>query len=151
MRFACTVLTEVSCWHGFYWARAPSEYDLYRQLMNKLKVKGLNAIFDLRIQISVGDTMIVAVASGTAAYLVALPPPQVLEVRRASGLLLVSILAARLTRAVLGFSLGVLVRADSTKRDDAHERGLPAPRAVPAHHRPVAQGRRAHTGFQRCG
>jgi len=51
--------------------------------MNKLKVKGLNAIFDLRIHISVGDTMIVAVASGTAAYLVALPPPQVLEVRRA--------------------------------------------------------------------
>ena len=48
--------------------------------MLKLKVKGMNAIFDFHIHVSVGDTMILAVGSGTATYVEALPPPQILEV-----------------------------------------------------------------------
>ncbi|KAG0266778.1 hypothetical protein DFQ27_009447 [Actinomortierella ambigua] len=58
------------------------EYDLHRQLMYKLKIHGLNAIFGLRFQITVGDALIVAVASGTAMYLSALPTPPALRISR---------------------------------------------------------------------
>ncbi|KAF9970101.1 hypothetical protein BGZ73_007287 [Actinomortierella ambigua] len=58
------------------------EYDLHRQLMYKLKIHGLNAIFGLRFQITVGDALIVAVASGTAMYLSALPTPPALQIFR---------------------------------------------------------------------
>ncbi|XP_062513115.1 C2 domain-containing protein 5-like isoform X2 [Corticium candelabrum] len=49
------------------------EHDLSRQLLNKLKVRQMNAVFGLRIQVSVGENMLVAVATGTAVYLAALP------------------------------------------------------------------------------
>lgn len=42
------------------------EYDIHRQLMFKLKVLGRNSIFGLRFSISVTDTSIVGIASGTA-------------------------------------------------------------------------------------
>ncbi|KAF9413900.1 hypothetical protein BGZ94_000579 [Podila epigama] len=58
------------------------EYDLHRQLMYKLKIHGLNAIFGLRFQITVGDSLIVAVACGTAMYLSALPTPPALRISR---------------------------------------------------------------------
>ncbi|KAG0369375.1 hypothetical protein BC939DRAFT_466104 [Gamsiella multidivaricata] len=58
------------------------EYDLHRQLMYKLKIHGLNAIFGLRFQVTVGDSLIVAVASGTAMYLSALPTPPALRISR---------------------------------------------------------------------
>ncbi|KAG0238402.1 hypothetical protein BGW42_005635 [Actinomortierella wolfii] len=58
------------------------EYDLHRQLMYKLKIHGLNAIFGLRFQLTVGDALIVAVASGTAMYLSALPTPPALRISR---------------------------------------------------------------------
>ena len=38
------------------------EYSLHGRLLNKLKLKGMNAVFGLDIQITVGDTMIVGVA-----------------------------------------------------------------------------------------
>ena len=38
------------------------EYSLHGRLLNKLKLKGMNALFGLNIQITVGDTMIVGVA-----------------------------------------------------------------------------------------
>lgn len=38
------------------------EYELHRQLLSKLKVKGMNALFGLTVQISVGDNMLVAIA-----------------------------------------------------------------------------------------
>ncbi|XP_077991770.1 C2 domain-containing protein 5-like isoform X2 [Glandiceps talaboti] len=56
------------------------EYELHRQLMSKLKLKGMNAIFDLRVQVNVGETLLVGVATGTAVYLAALPAPSVLRV-----------------------------------------------------------------------
>ncbi|XP_064175507.1 C2 domain-containing protein 5 isoform X17 [Anguilla rostrata] len=51
------------------------EYELHTQLMNKLKLRGMNALFGLRIQISVGENMLVGLASATGVYLSALPTP----------------------------------------------------------------------------
>ncbi|XP_062839277.1 C2 domain-containing protein 5 isoform X19 [Anolis carolinensis] len=51
------------------------EYEVHTQLMNKLKLKGMNALFGLRIQITVGETMLMGLASATGVYLTALPTP----------------------------------------------------------------------------
>ncbi|XP_066489397.1 C2 domain-containing protein 5 isoform X3 [Tiliqua scincoides] len=51
------------------------EYEVHTQLMNKLKLKGMNAFFGLRIQITVGETMLMGLASATGVYLAALPTP----------------------------------------------------------------------------
>lgn len=51
------------------------EYELHTQLMNKLKLKGMNSLFGLRIQITVGETMLLGLASATGVYLSALPTP----------------------------------------------------------------------------
>ncbi|XP_041441722.1 C2 domain-containing protein 5 isoform X10 [Xenopus laevis] len=51
------------------------EYELHTQLMNKLKLKGMNALFGLRIQITVGESMLLGLASATGVYLSALPTP----------------------------------------------------------------------------
>jgi hypothetical protein len=45
------------------------EYDVHRQLMNKLKIKGFNAVFGLDLQLQVGETLIVGLAVGTGVYL----------------------------------------------------------------------------------
>ncbi|KAG8438546.1 hypothetical protein GDO86_004928 [Hymenochirus boettgeri] len=46
------------------------EYELHTQLMNKLKLKGMNALFGMRIQIT----------SATGVYLASLPPPGVIQI-----------------------------------------------------------------------
>ncbi|XP_038666979.1 C2 domain-containing protein 5 isoform X14 [Scyliorhinus canicula] len=51
------------------------EYELHTQLMNKLKLRGMNALFGLRIQITVGENMLMGLASATGLYLTALPSP----------------------------------------------------------------------------
>ncbi|XP_078091426.1 C2 domain-containing protein 5 isoform X5 [Mustelus asterias] len=51
------------------------EYELHTQLMNKLKLRGMNALFGLRIQITVGESMLMGLASATGVYLTALPSP----------------------------------------------------------------------------
>ncbi|XP_074925995.1 C2 domain-containing protein 5 isoform X12 [Chelonoidis abingdonii] len=38
------------------------EYEVHTQLMNKLKLKGMNALFGLRIQITVGENMLMGLA-----------------------------------------------------------------------------------------
>lgn len=38
------------------------EYELHSQLMNKLKLRNMNALFGLRIQISVGENMLLGLA-----------------------------------------------------------------------------------------
>ncbi|XP_022211757.2 C2 domain-containing protein 5 isoform X2 [Drosophila obscura] len=53
------------------------EYELHRVLINKLKAKGMNAIFGLRTQVAIGERMIALIATGTALFLTALPVPQV--------------------------------------------------------------------------
>ncbi|XP_063302732.1 C2 domain-containing protein 5 isoform X3 [Pelobates fuscus] len=49
------------------------EYELHTQLMNKVKLRSMNALFGLRIQITVGETMLLGLASATGVYLAALP------------------------------------------------------------------------------
>jgi uncharacterized protein YbjQ (UPF0145 family) len=50
--------------------------------MYKLRIYGLNAVFGLRIQISVGENILTAVATGTAIYVQTLPTPPALKVFR---------------------------------------------------------------------
>ena len=58
------------------------EYDIHRQLMYKMRIQGLNAIFGLKFRLAIGDSLIIAVASGTAMYLAALPSPPPLRIAR---------------------------------------------------------------------
>lgn len=51
------------------------EYELHSQLLNKLRVSGMNAVFGLKVQICLGEKMIGALATGTGVLLAALPPP----------------------------------------------------------------------------
>lgn len=52
-----------------------AEYELHRLLINKLKVKGMNAIFRLNVQVTIGDKIMSLIATGTAVFLSALHPP----------------------------------------------------------------------------
>ncbi|KAJ0172378.1 hypothetical protein K1T71_012351 [Dendrolimus kikuchii] len=51
------------------------EYELHKLLLAKLRMQGANALFSLQTQISVGERCVMALASGTAVRLAALPPP----------------------------------------------------------------------------
>ncbi|XP_046671319.1 C2 domain-containing protein 5, partial [Homalodisca vitripennis] len=51
------------------------QFDVYKQLVNKLRVNGMNAVFGLKIQICLGEKVMAAVASGTGMCLEALPLP----------------------------------------------------------------------------
>lgn len=42
------------------------EYEMHTQLMNKLKLRSMNALFGLHIQISVGENMLLGLAVSTA-------------------------------------------------------------------------------------
>lgn len=53
------------------------EYDLQRLLVNKLKAKGMNAIFGMRITMSIGERMMALIGTGTGVYLPALPSPTI--------------------------------------------------------------------------
>ncbi|KAF2071191.1 hypothetical protein CYY_007493 [Polysphondylium violaceum] len=58
------------------------EYDLYNQLMFKLKLMGMNAAFSLKTQITFSDTLVICVATATAVFLTALPAPPLLHISR---------------------------------------------------------------------
>lgn len=51
------------------------EYELHRQLTIKLGIMGMNAVFALNYELEIGMNSVVGVATGTAVYLRALPPP----------------------------------------------------------------------------
>lgn len=51
------------------------EYELNRSLINKLRVKGMNSIFNLKVRVSIGERLLVGIATGTAVFLTALPAP----------------------------------------------------------------------------
>ena len=53
------------------------EYELHSLLYNKLRVKGMNGVFGLKTQVSIGEKMMIAMAVGTAVYMTALPEPSV--------------------------------------------------------------------------
>ncbi|XP_015437030.1 PREDICTED: C2 domain-containing protein 5 [Dufourea novaeangliae] len=56
------------------------EYELHSLLLNKLKVKGMNAIFGLKLQVSVGERLIIGMAVGTAVFITALPTHSVPQI-----------------------------------------------------------------------
>lgn len=58
------------------------EYELFRQLMLKLKVLGRNAAFSLKTEVDVGRQLIVSTATATAVYCTGIPAPRVLEINR---------------------------------------------------------------------
>lgn len=58
------------------------EYHLHRQLLYKMKVLGMNAVFGLRLQTIIGESQIVGIATATAVFVPALPPPPVLHINR---------------------------------------------------------------------
>ncbi|KAI7688250.1 C2 domain-containing protein 5 [Sarcoptes scabiei] len=63
------------------------EYELHRQLLTKLKIKGMNSLFNISIRISFGENMLVAVATGTGAYLAPLKPPTPPKISSGKGIL----------------------------------------------------------------
>jgi hypothetical protein len=58
------------------------QYDIHRQLTHKLRIYGFNAIFGLKIQFTIGETLMTAVATGTAYFVRGLPAPPALKVFR---------------------------------------------------------------------
>lgn len=52
------------------------EYELHRQLFGKLKFKGMNCLFNLCVDISVGENMLTGIATGTGCYVLGLPTPE---------------------------------------------------------------------------
>jgi hypothetical protein len=61
------------------------EYDLHRQLLYKLRIAGMNAAFSLTITLTVGNSLIIGIASCTAVHIAALPVPAVLHIERHIG------------------------------------------------------------------
>lgn len=53
------------------------EYELHSQLMNKLKLCGMNGLYGLKMQITVGESLLVGVATATAVFIAALPIPPI--------------------------------------------------------------------------
>lgn len=51
------------------------EYELHRQLLGKLKLKGMNMLFGLRVEISIGENVLIGLAEATACFAAALPAP----------------------------------------------------------------------------
>eukprot|EP01101_Sappina_pedata_P009913 TRINITY_DN6120_c0_g1_i1.p2 TRINITY_DN6120_c0_g1~~TRINITY_DN6120_c0_g1_i1.p2 ORF type:complete len:134 (+),score=23.54 TRINITY_DN6120_c0_g1_i1:143-544(+) len=51
------------------------EYDVHKQLISKLRVLQMNAIFGLKFTVEIGPCLMVAVATGTAYSLHSLPTP----------------------------------------------------------------------------
>ncbi|CAM9245284.1 unnamed protein product, partial [Chrysoparadoxa australica] len=51
------------------------EYELQRQLMLKLRVLGMNALFSMQRQVQVGPSLLIGTATATAVYVEALPAP----------------------------------------------------------------------------
>lgn len=51
------------------------EIELHRQIQSKLKLKNMNGIFGLKVQVSIGERLIAGIATGTGACLAAIPLP----------------------------------------------------------------------------
>jgi hypothetical protein len=51
------------------------EYELHRQLLGKLKLKGMNLLYGLKVQISIGENLLIAISEATACFSSALPAP----------------------------------------------------------------------------
>jgi len=61
------------------------EFETNRQLLNKMKLLGCNAAFNVNLQLQIGEQVIIGVASATAIFVNALPTPPPLRVSRNIG------------------------------------------------------------------
>lgn len=53
------------------------EYELHRMLVTKLRIKGMNSVFGLKVRISIGEKMVVGSVTGTAVFLAPLCTPAI--------------------------------------------------------------------------
>ena len=53
--------------------------------LNKMRVKGMNALFDVKFHVSVNDRTIVALATATGFFVAALPSPRPPKLQQARG------------------------------------------------------------------
>lgn len=51
------------------------EYQLNQQLMQKMAIHCMNALFSLRLQVTIGEKFVIGVATATAVHVVGLPLP----------------------------------------------------------------------------
>ena len=58
------------------------QFELHRQLINKIKIMGMNAAFGVTTQIQLGPNMLVGFVTATAVNLPALPSPPALRIQR---------------------------------------------------------------------
>lgn len=62
------------------------EYELHRQLFSKLKFKGLNCVFNLTVDISVGENMISGLATGSGCFVLGLAQPEAPKISGGKGI-----------------------------------------------------------------
>lgn len=62
------------------------EYELHRQLYSKLKFKGMNCLFNLDIDISIGENMISGIVTGTGCFVLGLPLPEPPRISASKGI-----------------------------------------------------------------
>ncbi len=58
------------------------EIDLHEQLIQKMKMLSMNSLFSINLNLAVGESVIIGMASATAARLYALPLPRTLQIER---------------------------------------------------------------------
>ncbi|ETV98354.1 hypothetical protein, variant [Aphanomyces invadans] len=58
------------------------EYEMHRQLMAKMRVLGVNALFGFESQVQISGAFVIGIITGTGIYLPALPMPQGLRITR---------------------------------------------------------------------
>ncbi|ETV72921.1 hypothetical protein, variant 2 [Aphanomyces astaci] len=58
------------------------EYEMHRQLMAKMRVLGVNALFGFESQVQISGGFVIGIITGTGIYLPALPMPQPLRITR---------------------------------------------------------------------
>ncbi|CAL8080395.1 unnamed protein product [Calicophoron daubneyi] len=58
------------------------EYELHYRLLQKLRLRGMNGLFGLKFHISISDSLIAAIATGTGVFITALPTPPPPKVSR---------------------------------------------------------------------
>ena len=60
------------------------EYELHRQLINKLNINGMNTLYGLKIQISIGENLVIGIAEATAFFTACLPQSELVKVTSSS-------------------------------------------------------------------
>ncbi|KAF0717750.1 Aste57867_2119 [Aphanomyces stellatus] len=58
------------------------EYEMHRQLMAKMRVLGVNALFGFESQVQISGGFVIGIITGTGLYLPALPMPQGIRITR---------------------------------------------------------------------